>query len=397
MKNIKESKIISVEPFGIGNTIDLEVDHPDHNFYAEGIVVSNSHSFSYAILSARTTYIKQKYPLQFFLALLKLSKFEPDSHAEISEIAKELPLFGIELLPPDLAKSDIDFAIEGNNIRFGLNSIKGISEKTLEGIKKFREPSPTKYDIFITAKQAGINIGVLSALIQAGTLSSYRTRRSRLVLEAQTFNSLTDGEKKSIIALGPKYNYDILTCIAEGVFKNKEINEKGKPIMSEKRKITFKEKYDQYKKIYEKNKDKEAFSNWYFERKLLGYSPSGMLKDVFNADINNLQSILEINGTLSGEYVKFVGVVSEVFNGKTKEKKKEYYKFIINDETGAITCMFMDSPKYKRLTDHIESKLPIPEKESIVVITGKKGDDCIWVEGLSVLDEKIYMKLSDVE
>ncbi len=53
-----------------------------------------------------------------------------------------------------------------------------------------RENDPTKFDIFIAAKQAGINIGLLSSLIQAGTLSSYTHRRSRLVLEAQTFNIL---------------------------------------------------------------------------------------------------------------------------------------------------------------------------------------------------------------
>ena len=263
---MRTQKIISIKPLGLKNTLDLEVNHSDHNFYAEGLVSSNSHSISYAILAAWTAYLKFKYPHEFFLALLQLSKYEPDSHQEINKISKELVYFDIKLLPPDLAKSALDFKIEDGNIRFGLNSIKGVSEKTLQALQSFRETNtPTKFDIFIAAKQAGINIGLLSSLIQAGTLSSYTHRRSRLVLEAQTFNILTDKEKKFACSVGPKYDYDILTIVSECAFKAQSLNESGKPFMNEKRKITFRKKYDEYKKIYEQNKNHEKFANWVFE------------------------------------------------------------------------------------------------------------------------------------
>jgi len=36
---------------------------------------------------------------------------------------------GIKLLGPNLLKSEMDFSVEGENIRFGLTSIKGIAEK----------------------------------------------------------------------------------------------------------------------------------------------------------------------------------------------------------------------------------------------------------------------------
>ena len=82
--------------------------------------------------------------------------------------SKELIQFDIELLSPDLAKSDFDFSIEGKDIRFGLNSIKGVSEKSLEALKSFIESTtPNKFDIFIAAKQASINIGLFSSLIQS--------------------------------------------------------------------------------------------------------------------------------------------------------------------------------------------------------------------------------------
>ena len=102
------------------------------------------------------------------------------------------------MLQPNLVKSDFDFKIDADNIRFGLNNIKGVSEKSLKSLEEFRDTeNVTKYDIFMSAKQAGLNIGVVSALIQAGALEEQSSSsRPRLVLEAQAFNLLTDREKK---------------------------------------------------------------------------------------------------------------------------------------------------------------------------------------------------------
>ena len=89
------------------------------------------------------------------------------------------------------------------------------------------------YDIFLSAKQAGLNIGVLSALIQAGALSEDEAlSRPRLVLEAQAFNLLTDREKRNFIALGPKYNYDILESIHKAK-KESLVGDDNKPLMKD--------------------------------------------------------------------------------------------------------------------------------------------------------------------
>lgn len=359
---------------------------------------NKSHSLSYSILAAWTTYLKFKYPKEFFLALLKLSKYEPDSHNEINKISKELSHFNIQLLPPDLAKSDLDFTIEGDNIRFGLNSIKGVSEKTLEALQNFRESkTPSKFDIFVAAKQAGINIGLLSSLIQAGTLSSYTHRRSRLVLEAQSFNMLTDREKTFAYNIAPKFDYDILNIVSECAFKNTVLNEKGKPFMSEKRKQTFKSKYEEYKKIYEQNKNHEKFANWVFENKLLGYTPSTRLKTIFHQSEMTFTDTLEFDSVLKDENVKIVGVIADVYKGKTKKSNSTFYRFQLKDEVGTISAMFLDGGKKQRLTDYLEDGLKIPEVEDIVIFTGRKGDDVLWIENIGILNDKIYMKLSDIE
>ena len=84
---------------------------------------NKSHSIAYASLAATTIYLKFNHPKEFFLSLLKMSRNEPDPIGEIAKIHRELQYFGIELLPPHILKSDLDFAIEGDNIRFGLLSI----------------------------------------------------------------------------------------------------------------------------------------------------------------------------------------------------------------------------------------------------------------------------------
>ena len=357
---------------------------------------NKSHSIAYATLAAWTTYLKFKHPKEFFLSLLKMTQFEPAPHEEIAKITTELPYFGIELLPPDLGRSDMDFKIEGDNIRYGLNSIKGVSQKTLQALKDFRESeTPTKYDIFISAKQAGINIGVLSALIQAGALNAYKTRRSRLVLEAQSFNLLTDREKRNFIQLGQRFNFDVLKTI-EAATRDKILADDKKRLMSDSRFVTFKKKYDKYKQIWEKNRVYEDFANWFFEKKLLGYSYSTKLKSVFSQD-KPLMNSYEVEASENNERVYMVGVVDDCFKRQSRNGNK-YAKFDISDELGFVNGILLDTARQTKLTEYLEqNNNKLPKKESVVYIEGRKGDGTIFLDKVSIYDDKIYMKLSDLK
>ena len=358
---------------------------------------NKSHSISYAILAAWTVYLKFKYPQNFFLSLLKMTQFEPDSYSEILKITQELHLFGIKLLPPDLSKSKADFIIEGKNIRYGLNSIKGISDNTVAALMEFCQTElKTKYDVFIAAKQVGLNIGNLSALIQAGALSSFSEDRCRLVLEAQTFNILTDREKRLFSSLGEKYNYDILNTVYDCV-KNKQVGDDNKVIMSEKRFTTFKQKYAGYREIYDKNSQYPKFANWYFETKLLGYSYSQNIRDIFSAESSERYvDCLTFNSLDINETVRMVGVVKDCFRKKSANGNK-YAKLEISDENGTVKAMMLDSAQKARLTEYLDNGNKLPKEENIVIISGKKGQDILFIDKLAILDEKIYMKLSEIK
>ena len=135
-----------------------------------------------------------------------MSRNEPDPIGEISKIQKEMHNFGIKLLPPHIIKSEMDFSIEDKDIRFGLLSIKGISDKSIEKLNSFRNKYSNKFEIFQAAEEAGLNIGALSALIQAGALSGFSQSRSKIVLEVQLWNMLTSKEKKYSISFADKFD-----------------------------------------------------------------------------------------------------------------------------------------------------------------------------------------------
>ena len=357
---------------------------------------NKSHSISYAYLSAITVYLKFNYPEQFFLSLLKYTKYEPNSHEEIAKISQELPHFDIKLLPPDLNKSDIDFKVEGKNIRYGLNSIKGVSDKVLISLLEFREESfKNKYEVFISAKQAGLNIGVLSALIQAGLLDSFvSSNRCRLVLEAQTFNILTDREKRNFIALGEKYNFDILNSIKD-VMKNDLVGDDNRKVMSIKRFQTFKKKYDPYRSIYDMNKRHIKYANWFFEEKLLGYSYSHTIRDV-HAHQSDFQSALSIKKLEERSPIKFVGFVTDIIK-RTSRNGNKYARLQIQDESGVVNSLFLDSNREQKFTDFLNSGKKLPKKGDITIIHGITGDDVVFVNKIFPISDKIYMKLSEVK
>ncbi len=97
---------------------------------------NRSHSACYAFVAYQTAYLKAHYPVEYICAMLSNSKDDLEKiQLYISEAQKQ----GIKVLPPDINKSNAEFTPDGNNIRFGLNSIKGIGEAVLKDILEERK------------------------------------------------------------------------------------------------------------------------------------------------------------------------------------------------------------------------------------------------------------------
>ena len=353
---------------------------------------NKSHSMSYAALAACTVYLKFKYPQHFFLALLEMTKHEPAPLEEISKIQKELRHFGITLLGPHILKSDTDFSIQGNDIRFGLSSIKGISEKTMEKLKNFKSDQSNKFEVFQAAKEVGISIGVLSALIQAGALDGFSTSRSRVVLEAQLWNVLTDKEKVLSMEHGPDQGYDLLKTVKK---LSETKNENSKLLIKETRLETIKKKYDPYLKIYQQNNKSESFANWYYENKLLGYSYNNTLIDIFHPKMPSLVSTAQIAELGNNATIYLVGKVEDASGWTSKnEKKTKVFKMIVSDEFGSIPVLtFNDKIEFNKSANSDR----LPEKEDIVIVKATKKQDCLFGDTIGIQTLKIYTKLSELK
>ena len=378
---IKENKL----PKEVGEILwKIMEDSANYSF-------NKSHSLAYAALAAVTIYLKFNYPQQFFLSLLKMSRNEPDPIGEISKIQKEMHEFDIQLLPPHIIKSEMDFSIEQKDIRFGLLSIKGISDKSIQKLNSFRNKYSNKFEIFQAAEEADLNIGVLSALIQAGALSGFSQSRSKIVLEAQLWNILTSKEKKYAISFAEKFDYDLIKIIKH---LNKFTDEKNHTVIKDTRLKTIKNRYDPYLQIYNQNSKSESFANWYYEKKLLGYTYNKDLKEIFSEKRENLKYINDIIDEPVNSKVAFVGQIEEVFTGVSKnEKKTRYVRLKISDETSSISVLiFNDNIENNKLLNNKAF-----EEGNIVIAKGSKRDDCVFGDLVAIQDQQIYMKLNDLK
>ena len=350
---------------------------------------NKSHSVSYAALAASTVYLKFKHPKEFFLSLLKMSRHEPDPISEISKIHKEMDLFNINLLPPHLTKSNMDFSIEGDDIRFGLLSIKGISDKAVEKINDFKNEYSTKFEVFAAAKEAKLNVGVLSALIQAGALEGFKQSRSKVVLEAQLWNILHVKEKKYAMRFAEKFNHDLIEIVKHlKTFQD----EKGKVVITESRYETIKKKYLPYKEIYDLNSKSEFFANWYYEKMLLGYTYNKTLKDIFSSKREGLISVRSVNGLAERNRVVFIGQIEDCWKGKSKNGNK-YYKMDVADETATSKVMIFND----KMEDCQSINNGLPQKGQIVIVKGSTADGVVFADLISVQDNKVYTKLSELK
>lgn len=140
-----------------------------HDFEAHaGYSFNKSHAVAYSTLSYWTAWLKYYYPLEFIFALLKNEK-DKDTRTEYLIEAKRM---GISLRLPHINDSDTDFKIEGKGIRFGLSSIKYISDTIANRYIAARPFNSFKeVEEFTFTKGNGVNSRALSSLNAVGALT----------------------------------------------------------------------------------------------------------------------------------------------------------------------------------------------------------------------------------
>ena len=93
---------------------------------------------------------------------------------------------GIDVLPPNVSRSDWQFKVEGENVRYGLASIKGVGRSASEAIVagRMRDDEEIDYssvfDLCERADLGNVNRSTLEALVKAGAFDAPGVRRAQL-------------------------------------------------------------------------------------------------------------------------------------------------------------------------------------------------------------------------
>lgn len=156
---------------------------------------NKSHADAYTITSFRELWLKAHYGLEFYAALLnntfraKEDKYGTSSiakyisHIQTSSIyyekdGKFLKRERVRILPVNVNKSGKEFDIEGNDIRFGLTSVKGVTPEAADEII-LRRPFDSIDDFISSDSKLLKNKRLIVALIQSGALDEIGAGASR--------------------------------------------------------------------------------------------------------------------------------------------------------------------------------------------------------------------------
>ncbi len=151
---------------------DLIVQFANYGF-------NRSHAVAYAMIAYYLAYLKANYPLHFYKAVLTNSMGNELKIAQYIQEAKEK---GITILPPSINKSFGAFHLEGENIRFGLLSIKHIGIASIKEIVHDRKQKPFKdfFDFCVRMAGKSVNRKVIESFIVAGCFDEFGVERSIL-------------------------------------------------------------------------------------------------------------------------------------------------------------------------------------------------------------------------
>ena len=146
-----------------------------------GYGFNKAHAAAYGWIAYQTAYLKANYPLQYFAALMSSVRDKTDKLVEYIDEAKKM---GIQVLPPDVNASLVDFAVVGDSIRFGLAAVKGVGESAVRAILDARDAGGPFGDLFEMVERVdlrAVNRKVYEALIKCGALDPLPGNRAQLL------------------------------------------------------------------------------------------------------------------------------------------------------------------------------------------------------------------------
>jgi len=289
---------------------------------------NRAHSLAYAANSIMCAYYKANYPIHFFFANLRTSRYKQDPLKEIREIYYDMKDFSLTLVPPRVDKMNEDFEIiDSNTICFGLGHVKGIG---LKGIRRFNQMSnlgswsSILKDIF----QLPVSKARVNPLIMAGAFDYLFISRSRMLAECDLIRHLTKKQCSIFFELfDPEIHDKSEKYVAEIIENIPNVNKRLK--LS---KDTL-EAIEQFK-----NTDYKDFQITLdiWERTYLGVNITASRIDDYNIGGDITHTCLSAGKAKSGN-ICIVALLENVNKIRTRKDNKEMCFLELSDMHGKLT------------------------------------------------------------
>jgi DNA polymerase-3 subunit alpha len=145
---------------------------------------NKSHSTAYGAVTYQTAYLKAHYPVAYMAALLTVNAGDS---AKVQRYIANCNAMGIEVMPPDVNASGIDFTPVGDRILFGLSAVRNLGDGAIRQLIECRladGPFASLAELCDRIPGQQLNRRAMEALIHSGALDALEPRANRAQLMA---------------------------------------------------------------------------------------------------------------------------------------------------------------------------------------------------------------------
>ncbi|MFK0734051.1 MAG: OB-fold nucleic acid binding domain-containing protein [Gloeotrichia echinulata GP01] len=193
-------KIVIRKSLGKQNVYDIGVEH-DHNFAIKnGLIASNcfnkSHSTAYGYVTYQTAYLKANYPLEYMAALLTANSGDTE---KVQKYINNCTTMGIEIDPPDINRSGLNFTPVADKIIFGFTAIRNVGQNAIACILSARNEGgefKSLGDFCDRVDLRAINRRTLESLIYCGAFDKIEPNRHQLIQDLALVYDWAQGRAK---------------------------------------------------------------------------------------------------------------------------------------------------------------------------------------------------------
>ena len=332
-----------------------------------GYGFNKSHSAAYAYVTYRTAYLKAHYTLEYMTACMN-NEIGKSADSKIIEYIDDVKQFGIKTLPPDIRYSQSEFSVEGKNIRFGLLAIKNVGEGAAQNIVEAREKFgkfESFEDFLSKIDLSAVNKRAIECLCKAGVFDCFG--KNKLEVRAKILDNIEESMQQAIKTKKEQNdNQGFLFGSDEISTASVNVMDKNIPPLDETVALEYeKEVLDFYLSGHPLEK---------YKRDLIAFSMYRMDKVPVPPENTSFDT---------AKIIRVAGMMTDVKHLVTKEEKKTYGSFKLEDMSGNLDCMLFHKT-YEKMSKLLQEK-------AIVVVKGKllggKGKGKLAVEEIYSIEE----------